>query len=150
MPTTRLEVPGTMPTDAAKQDPTLTTRPRFFPIQTLIRYRPRGATGWNETTTVNISRSSVLFETAQELPVDILLEMQILFPTLSSKVICCGPVIRTGPSQATAAIHRYYFRRLTRDKRTRMNADTRRLRHPFPGVESYRAAHGCNLEGPGR
>jgi hypothetical protein len=140
MPTTRLEVPGTMPANAAQQGPTLTTQPRLFPIQTLIRYRQRGATKWNETTTVNISRSSVMFKTAEELPVDILLEMQILFPTLSSKVICSGPVISTEPSQATAMILRYYFRRITPDRRRRINAGTRRIRHPFPGVESCQSS----------
>jgi hypothetical protein len=118
MPTTRLEVPGAMPNDAAQEDPTLKSRSRRFPIQTLLRYRQSGTTEWNETTTVNISRSGVLFETVEKLPVDTFLEMQILFPArttrgVPSNVLCRGPVIRTEPSQAAAAIHHYRLRRTT-------------------------------------
>ena len=106
-----------MPTDTTQSSSSFKTRSRRFPIQTLLRYRERGATEWNKTTTVNISRSGVLFETAKELPVDILLEMQILFPAritrgVPSHVICWGPVIRTEKSQAAASILHYRFRRI--------------------------------------
>ena len=107
-----------MPVDAGHQDRTPKTRSTRFPIQTLLRYRQRGATHWNESTTVNISRSGVLFETAGKLRVGTLLEMQILFPAritgeVPSKVTCWGPIIRTEPSQAAAAILYYRFQRIT-------------------------------------
>jgi len=106
-----------MLTDNAPQDTTFKARSRRFPIQTLLRFRQRGATGWSETTTVNISRSGVLFETAKDLPVNTLLEMQILFPAritqgIPSNVICWGPVVRTEPTHAAAAIRHYRFRRI--------------------------------------
>jgi hypothetical protein len=114
MPTT----PRAMPIDTAQRGPTLKTRPRRFPIQTPLCYRQRGAAEWNETITVNISRSGVLFETARELPVDTLLEMKILFPATITRgepanVICWGPVVRTESSKAAAAIIHYRFRRIT-------------------------------------
>jgi hypothetical protein len=107
-----------MPTDDAQGDPTLKPRSRRFPIQTLLRYRKSGTTEWNETSTVNISRSGVLFETAEELPIETSLEMQILFPAritrgVPSNVFCRGPVIRAEPFQAAAAIHHYRLRRIT-------------------------------------
>lgn len=104
-----------MPISAARPAPTLTARSRRFPIQTPFRYRRKGTIEWNETSTVNISRTGVLFEAPQKLPVDTLLEMQILFPAkitggVPSNVICWGPVVRTEPPQAAAAILYYRFR----------------------------------------
>ena len=118
MPTTRSVVPGAVPNAATQEHPALKSRSRRFPIQTQLRYRQSGTTEWNETTTVNISRSGVLFQTSEVLPVDTILEMQILFPAratrgVPSNVICRGPVIRTEPSLAAAAILHYRLRRIT-------------------------------------
>jgi hypothetical protein len=118
LPKTHLKVLGSIPADAARLHVVLSTRARRFPIQTPLHYRQRGATGWNETTTVNISRSIVVFNSAKELPVGTPLEMQILFPAritggAPSMVICSGPVIRTERHRAAAAILHYSFRQIT-------------------------------------
>lgn len=72
-------------------------------------------------TTINISRSGVLFRADQELTPSTMLEMQIVFPTevtgeVPTKVVCWGPVVRTVPPEPAdgrpalaAAISRYRF-----------------------------------------
>ncbi len=113
-----LDVPGAMPIYVDLPAPALKERSRRFPIQTLFRYRRKGTTDWNETTTVNISRTGVLFEAREKLPIDAQLEMQIVFPVRIKRgvplnIFCWGPVVRTELSKAAAAIHQYRFRRMT-------------------------------------
>ena len=75
-------------------------RARRFPIEAPLRYRESGGSAWIEGTTVNISRSGVLFWAATDLEARTLLEMQIRFPTeitggLPANVVCWGPVVRS-------------------------------------------------------
>lgn len=98
-------------------------RAQRFPIQTPLRYRPRGGTGWIESRTINISRSGLLFHAPDALDPKTVLEMQILFPTEitggnPANVVCWGPVVRTEPPMppethpaVAAAIVQYRFTR---------------------------------------
>lgn len=96
----------------------MTPRAQRFPIETPLRYRPRGGSAWIQSRTINISRSGLLFVAPDILDPKTVLEMQILFPTeitggSPANVICWGPVIRTEPSHpaVAAAIVQYRFTR---------------------------------------
>jgi len=74
-----------------------------YPIQTRVRLRERGQTEWREGTTVNISRTGVLFQSGSVLPAKSLIEMQIILPYyisggFTADVLCWGPVVRTDAS----------------------------------------------------
>ena len=75
-------------------------RAQRFPISTPILYRERGESEWSEGTTVNISRSGILFRSSRELQPKSMLEMMILFPAeitggAAADVVCWGPVVRS-------------------------------------------------------
>ena len=77
-------------------------RAERFPIRTPLRYRESGRTTWSEGTTVNMSRSGVLFSAEEEILPETMLELRILFPPEivagpPANVICWGPVVRTEP-----------------------------------------------------
>ncbi len=76
----------------------LTLRPRAqrFPIETFVRFRASGDTHWSEGTTVNISRSGVLFYAPKALRPKTKIEMRIIFPTVL--IVCWGSVSRTEPA----------------------------------------------------
>jgi hypothetical protein len=97
--------------------------PRAFryPIHMLIRFRKSGTADWHEGTTVNISRTGILFQSDMNIPPRTLLEMQIILPYEVSgepqpNVLCWGPVVRLdsklteeGRTALAAVISRYRF-----------------------------------------
>ena len=76
----------------------LTLRPRAqrFPIETFVRFRASGDTHWSEGTTVNISRSGLLFYSPKALKPKTKIEMRIVFPTVL--IVCWGSVSRSEPA----------------------------------------------------
>ena len=105
---------GTPFLEAAHRGLTMKLRAQRFPIQTPLRYRRRGETAWSEGTTVNISRTGVLFQTEEKMEPETVLEMQIVFPSsmtagAAAHIICWGPVTRTEASLVAAAMRHYRF-----------------------------------------
>jgi len=96
------------------------TRAPRLPLKLQLRYRPVGAARWHEGRVENISRSGVLFRTADLVAVDEQVEITLLIPVqLSASVIVCrARIVRTilpggfekRPGLA-ASISRYRFRR---------------------------------------
>jgi hypothetical protein len=91
-----------------------------YPIKASIRFRLKGKFEWQEGTTVNISRSGVLFQSCMDLPPETMIVMQIALPIDSldtTTVRCWGRVVRTdscltekcGHPVLAAAILRYRF-----------------------------------------
>jgi hypothetical protein len=68
------------------------SRAQRFPIKLPLRYREIGTTPWLKGSTVNISRTGVLFQAERDFPVQTVLEMRIRFP--EAVVACRGPVVR--------------------------------------------------------
>ncbi len=97
------------------------TRAPRYPIVAPVFYKPYGGTEWHVGTTVNISRSGVLFHGGMDIAVKTPLEMQIEFPAevtgdSGTRLTCWGPVVRKiaptsqDPLPALAAsISRYRF-----------------------------------------
>ena len=112
-----------MPSEPRQEERTFIPRAERFPIRTPMRYRESGQVAWSEGTTVNISRSGVLFSAEKEIGAKTLLELRILFPAdvvgeNPANVICWGPVIRTEPTkfhnrqpELAVSILRYRFTR---------------------------------------
>jgi hypothetical protein len=70
-----------------------------YPIKAPIRYRAWGKFEWQEGTTVNISRSGVLFESHNDLAIGTIIAMRITLPLDPRKgttrtVQCWGRVVR--------------------------------------------------------
>lgn len=93
-------------------------RARRFALDVSLRYRPIGATAWQEGRTENISRSGVLFLADHAMEVDTRIEMTFVLPAtgLSGQVVCRGRVVRIvqpredEPRPGLAAtISRYHF-----------------------------------------
>jgi hypothetical protein len=76
-------------------------RPPRFPIRTIFRYRESGAAAWHQGSTIDISRSGVLFCAEYELPLKTVLEMEIGFPSemtggSAAGLFGCGQIVRSG------------------------------------------------------
>lgn len=76
------------------------TRAPRFSLRLPVRYRPVGRTGWYKGTTENISRSGVLFRSAEMLDVNTPIEMRVALPVGSPlefppEVICTARIVRT-------------------------------------------------------
>ena len=109
------------PADAKSEPPGLVPRAPRFPIQTPVHYRQSGAASWHEGTSVNISRTGILFRGEMELLPKTVVEMRIVFPSeitgdSPANVVCWGPIVRTLSVAAAdsrpaiaAAIVRYHF-----------------------------------------
>jgi len=94
-----------------------------FPIQAPLTFRAGGEKSWHEGTTINISRSGVLFKTDHALEPKTVLEMRIAFPPemtgdVGTNVVCWGPIVRRqvlGSDEEShdlaATIFRYRFKR---------------------------------------
>jgi hypothetical protein len=101
----------------------LTHSPRAtrFSIQTPVLFRKRGQTEWQQGTTLNISRTGVLFHSKIDLPSKAHIEMQIILPhgiaEEAHNILCWGPIIRMdasftkkcGQPALAAAISHYRF-----------------------------------------
>jgi hypothetical protein len=71
------------------------TRATRFPLHLPLLYRESGTDPWQESSTVNISRTGILFETGQALPLQTVVEMRIKIPLPSQATLFCrGPVVR--------------------------------------------------------
>jgi hypothetical protein len=99
-------------------------RPRAprFPIRTAVQYRERNKQDWHEGTTINISRTGLLFQTDYDVPLQAALEVRVSFPSevtgaSEMTVVCWGPVVRRNAdlplsnSTVAASIQRYRFSR---------------------------------------
>jgi hypothetical protein len=93
-------------------------RARRFALDLSLRYRPIGATAWQEGRTENISRSGVLFLADHVMEVDTRIEMTFVLPVtgLSGQVVCRGSVVRIVQPREdeprpglVATISRYHF-----------------------------------------
>lgn len=74
-----------------------------FPLKVPIHYRKSGMLNWHDGSTINISRTGVLFHTDESLPVDMKLEIRISLPQ-DTTLACQGSVVRSEPSVTTEAL----------------------------------------------
>jgi hypothetical protein len=110
-----------VPADNSGSHPEYVPRAFRYPIHMVIRFRKSGTTEWHEGTTVNISRTGILFQSNMNFSPRTLLEMQVILPYEVSgeppaNVLCWGPVVRLdselteeGRTALAAAISRYRF-----------------------------------------
>lgn len=79
-----------------------------FPIEAPLRYRVRGERTWHRGTTVNISKSGVLFLGEQPVSEGIAIEMSFVLPVAlagepGAKVTCHGLIVRASEFPMLAA-----------------------------------------------
>ena len=83
-----------------------TIRARRFPLRIPLRYRKSGIPVWQEATTLNISRTGILFHTDESLQLKSTLDIRITFP--SNVILSCqGSVVRAIESSIAVRIHRH-------------------------------------------
>jgi hypothetical protein len=86
-------------------------RSQRFPITLPLQYRVAGTSRWLQGTSVNMSRTGILFSAGEELPTSAQLEMRIDLPFMS-RLSCLAKVIRAAaPSSFAVRIQRYILRR---------------------------------------
>ena len=77
-----------------------TNRAPRFPLKVPIHYRKSGMLNWRDGSTLNISRTGVLFQADENLPADMKLEIRISLPQQTT-LACQGTVVRTEPAVTT-------------------------------------------------
>ncbi len=71
------------------------SRATRFPLALPLRYRESGTIPWHKGSTVNISRTGILFQPERDLPLHTALEMRIeILPFSKMTLTCRGPVVR--------------------------------------------------------
>ena len=87
-------------------------RAQRFPVKVPLKYRHAGTSEWLDGRTVNISRTGILFDASEEIPLHSLLEMRIDFP-LMSRLSCHASVVRAADLSTLVAvkIQNYNLRR---------------------------------------
>ncbi|MBI1984393.1 MAG: PilZ domain-containing protein [Acidobacteria bacterium] len=83
-------------------------RAQRFAIHMPIQYRRTGEIGWHEGQVENISRSGVLFQAAQLMDLQALLDLSFELPVeiggeAGAAVVCRGEVVRRVPPATTDA-----------------------------------------------
>jgi hypothetical protein len=108
-------------TENSSSHPEYVSRAFRYPIRMPILFRKSGTADWHEGTTVNFSRTGILFQSNMDFPPRTLLEMQIALPQevageAQANVLCWGPVVRSDEKVAepgrialAAVIARYRF-----------------------------------------
>ncbi len=118
-------IPTTLPLSVPDIEPfALMPRATRFPIEVPVFYRVRGDREWRGATSVNISRTGLLFQTDSDLAPQTMLIACILFPAgvtgeSPATVFCWGTVVRRdsfdpleGRTTVAATIAHYRFSRL--------------------------------------
>jgi len=84
-----------------RQKMAYTSRATRFPLTLQLRYRESGTISWHEGSTINISRTGILFRTEQDLPLQTTLEMRVeILPSSKVTLACRGPVVRKQESMS--------------------------------------------------
>jgi hypothetical protein len=92
--------------------PTLKERAQRFPFNVPLHYRRIDDTVWHECTTINVSRTGILFEAGESLEKNIALDIQVQFP-LKKILHCQGRVIRSENHAHAVRIYHCQFRNVT-------------------------------------
>jgi hypothetical protein len=84
------------------------SRPPRFPIQAPIYFRNGCDKEWTESTTLNISRGGVLFQSSLDIEPKQVLQVRILFPSeltggAPAKMLCKATVLRKEPKRSAVA-----------------------------------------------
>jgi len=79
-------------------------RARRFPIKTSLRFREQGESEWRLASTINVSRSGVLFRAEGPLAdpvhaVDFVIDLPLNGVTPGPQLRCTGHVVRTAPGE---------------------------------------------------
>ncbi len=78
-------------------------RAQRFPIKLSLRYRKIGTTSWLLGSTLNLSRTGVLFQAERSYPIQTTLEMRIRFPM--AVMACKCAVVRVQIAEPEEAGH---------------------------------------------
>jgi hypothetical protein len=81
-------------------------RAQRFPLHLSLRYRKNGVSHWMDGKTINISRTGILFQADERLPVRSVLEISIQFP-LKATLACRASVVRTEDLDCAVQIHNF-------------------------------------------
>ena len=77
-------------------------RAQRFPFRIPIYYRRSNTPAWHECKTVNISRTGILFQIEETLPIHSALDIRVQFPSVT--LSCQGSVVRTFESACAVRI----------------------------------------------
>lgn len=81
-------------------------RAQRFALIIPLHYRRKGLSHWQDSRTINISRTGVLFQADEKLTENSILDIQIKFPKRAT-LACQGAVVRTEGTACAVRIHRF-------------------------------------------
>jgi hypothetical protein len=87
-------------------------RAQRFPLSFPIRYLKSDISEWQEGKTINISRTGILFNAGEMLPLDSELKIKVQFPE-SATLSCHGLIVRHQKSAVAVRIDRCTYTRST-------------------------------------
>jgi hypothetical protein len=79
-------------------------RAQRFPLRVPIHYRKAEDSSWQECTTMNISRTGILFKTSDKLPLHSALDIEVRLP-LQKYLYCQGTIVRSQKSACAVRIY---------------------------------------------
>ena len=93
-------------------EPTQTMRAQRFPFRVPLHYRKSSDASWHECTTVNVSRTGILFKTSEKIQEETALDIQVRFP-LQKILYCQGTIVRSQKSAYAVRIYHCQFKNAT-------------------------------------
>jgi hypothetical protein len=81
-------------------------RAQRFPLHVSLRYRKNGVSHWLDGKTINISRTGILFQADDNLPIKSVLDILVYFP-MKVTLTCRGLVVRAEESACAVHLHRF-------------------------------------------
>ena len=88
----------------------LKPRAQRFPLKLPLKYCKSGMEHWEDSRTVNISRTGILFKADEALQANSVLDIRISFP-LKLTLQCQGSIVRAEEPNFALRIHRYHMLR---------------------------------------
>jgi hypothetical protein len=86
-------------------------RAQRFSLILPLRYRGSGLSHWQNSKTINISRTGILFQTDKELPDNSILDICIEFPKYVT-MECQGSVVRNEKAACAVHMHRCHLNKV--------------------------------------
>ena len=93
-------------------EPVLSARAQRFPFRVPLQYRKSGDSNWHPCTTMNISRTGILFRAQEEIPPESVLDIQVNFP-LQKVLYCHGTIVRSQKSSHAVRIYHCQLKNIT-------------------------------------
>jgi hypothetical protein len=85
-------------------------RAQRFPLGIPLYYRKGDMPDWHVCKTTNMSRTGILFQTDETIPINSILDIRVQFPKMAT-LFCKGSVVRSQESEYAVSIYHCNLRK---------------------------------------